>query len=146
MKYNIHLKFKKFVENIKIKTSELFSYSFCKEVTKYIIQDNSDNISILEDKVNFNKIIKYKIIKLLNEDFEPTIQEIFDFMCQQILSSIESCFEYKNLKNKVKEVFYNYAQEQKNKVVNFYNEIYNLETENVLTYNNNDLIFKTNNC
>ena len=145
MKYNIHLKFKKFVENIKIKTSELFSYSFCKEVTKYIIQDNSDNISILEDKVNFNKIIKYKIIKLLNEDFEPTIQEIFDFMCQQILSSIESCFEYKNLKNKVKEVFYNYAQEQKNKVVNFYNEIYNLETENVLTYNNNDLIFKTNN-
>ena len=144
MKYNIHLKFKKFVENVKIKTSELFSYSFCKEVTIYIIQDNSDNIPILEDKVNFNKIIKHKIIKLLNEDFEPTIQDIFGFMCQQILSSIENCFEYKNLKNKVKEVFYNYAQEQKNKVVNFYNEIYNLETENVLTYNN-DLIFKTNN-
>ena len=84
MKYHLHLKFKEYIEKTKIKMSDLLTESFCKEVTHNILQNNSDNISILEDNVAFNNLIKPKIIKILS-DFEPTISEIFDYMNKQII-------------------------------------------------------------
>ena len=143
MKYHIHLKFKEYIEKTKIKMSELLTESFCKEVTHNILQFNSDNISILEDNVAFNNLIKPKIIKILS-DFEPTISEIFDYMNKQIYPIIENSFgNYKKLKLVIEKLFNDYGKEQKIKVQNFCNEIYYLETENVLTYNN-DLLNKSN--
>ena len=143
MKYHLHLKFKEYIEKTKIKMSDLLTESFCKEVTHNILQYNSDNISILEDNVAFNNLIKPKIIKILS-DFEPTISEIFDYMNKQIYPIIENSFgNYKKLKSTIEKLFSDYGKEQKIKVQNFCNEIYYLETENVLTYNN-DLLNKSN--
>ena len=143
MKYHIHLKFKEHIEKTKIKMSELLSDSFCAEVTHNIIQFNSDNIPILEDNVAFNTLIKPKIEYIL-EEFEPTIRGIFDYMRAQIIPLIENSFgNYQQLKFKVQELFGEYAEEQKEKALNFYKEIYNLETANVLTYNI-DIINKSN--
>ena len=135
MKYHIDLKFREHIQNTKIKMSELFSKSFCEEVKINIIQTNSDNISILEDNVRFNTLIKPKIIDILN-GFELTIDDIFYYMNKQISSLIDNSFNaYYNLKISVLKIFNDYAQENKNKVENWYNEIYKLETENILTYN-----------
>ncbi len=145
MKYHIHLKFKEHIEKTKIKMSELFTESFCNEITNNIIQYNSDNISILEDTVAFNNLIKQKIIDAFTF-FEPTILDIYDYMNSQIKPLIDNAFGYyHNLKIKVVKIFSDYADEQRKKVQDIFNELYYLETENVLTYNNNDLIFKTNN-
>ena len=143
MKYHIHLKFKEHIEKTKIKMSELFTESFCNEITNNIIQYNSDNISILEDTVAFNNLIKQKIIDVFTF-FEPTILDIYDYMNSQIIPLIDNAFGYyHNLKIKVVKIFTDYADEQRKKVQDIFNELYYLETENVLTYNN-DLIYKVN--
>ena len=143
MKYHIHLKFKEHIEKTKIKMSELFTESFCNEITNNIIQYNSDNISILEDTVDFNNLIKQKIIDAFTF-FEPTILDIYDYMNRQIKPLIDNAFGYyHNLKIKVVKIFTDYADEQRKKVQDIFNELYYLETENVLTYNN-DLIYKLN--
>ena len=143
MKYHIHLKFKEHIEKTKIKMSELFTESFCNEITNNIIQYNSDNISILEDTVAFNNLIKQKIIDAFTF-FEPTILDIYDYMNSQIIPLIDNAFGYyHNLKIKVVKIFTDYADEQRKKVQDIFNELYSLETENVLTYNN-DLIYKVN--
>ena len=144
MKYHLHLKFKEHIEKTKIKMSDLLCEDFCNEITHNIIQSSSDNISILEDNVAFNTLIKSKI-KILFSEFEQTISDIFDYMNKQIYPLIEYSFGYyKKLAIKVVKLFNDYAKEQKSKVQNFYKEIYYLETENVLTYNN-DLLNKCNN-
>ena len=144
MKYHLHLKFKEHIEKTKIKMSDLLCEDFCNEITHNIIQSSSDNISILEDNVAFNTLIKSKI-KILFSEFEQTISDIFDYMNKQIYPLIENSFGYyKKLSIKVVKLFNDYAKEQKSKVQNFYQEIYYLETENVLTYNN-DLLNKCNN-
>ena len=143
MKYHIHLKFKEHIEKTKIKMSELFTESFCNEVTNNIIQFNADNISILEDTVAFNTLIKQKIIDAFIF-FEPTILDIYDYMNSQIIPLIDSSFgDYYNLKIKVVKIFSDYADEQRKKVQDIFKELYYLETENVLTYNS-DLINKVN--
>ena len=143
MKYHIHLKFKEHIEKTKIKMSELFTESFCNEITNNIIQYNSDNISILADTVAFNNLIKQKIIDAFTF-FEPTILDIYDYMNSQIKPLIDNAFGYyHNLKIKVVKIFTDYADEQRKKVQDIFNELYSLETENVLTYNN-DLIYKVN--
>ena len=143
MKYHIHLKFKEHIEKTKIKMSELFTESFCNEVTNNIIQFNADNISILEDTVAFNTLIKQKIIDAFIF-FEPTILDIYDYMNSQIIPLIDSSFgDYYNLKIKVVKIFSDYADEQRKKVQDIFKELYYLETENVLTYNN-DIINKVN--
>ena len=143
MKYHIHLKFKEHIEKTKIKMSELFTESFCNEVTNNIIQFNADNISILEDTVAFNTLIKQKIMDAFIF-FEPTILDIYDYMNSQIIPLIDSSFgDYYNLKIKVVKIFSDYADEQRKKVQDIFKELYYLETENVLTYNN-DLINKVN--
>jgi hypothetical protein len=91
MKYHIHLKFKEHIEKTKIKMSELFTESFCNEVTNNIIQFNADNISILEDTVAFNTLIKQKIIDAFIF-FEPTILDIYDYMNSQIRPLIDNTF------------------------------------------------------
>jgi len=143
MKYHIHLKFKEHIEKTKIKMSELFTESFCNEVTNNIIQFNADNISILEDNIAFNTLIKQKIIDAFIF-FEPTILDIYDYMNSQIIPLIDSSFgDYYNLKIKVVKIFSDYADEQRKKVQDIFKELYYLETENVLTYNN-DIINKVN--
>jgi hypothetical protein len=143
MKYHIHLKFKEHIEKTKIKINELFTESFCNEVTNNIIQFNADNISILEDTVAFNTLIKQKIIDAFIF-FEPTILDIYDYMNSQIRPLIDNTFgDFDNLKNKVVEIFSDYADEQRKKVQDIFKELYYLETENVLTYNS-DLINKVN--
>ena len=143
MKYHIHLKFKEHIEKTKIKMSELFTESFCNEVTNNIIQFNADNISILEDTVAFNNLIKQKIIDAFIF-FEPTILDIYDYMNSQIKPLIDNAFGYyHNLKIKVVKIFTDYADEQRKKVQDIFKELYYLETENVLTYNS-DLINKVN--
>ena len=143
MKYHIHLKFKEHIEKTKIKMSELFTESFCNEVTNNIIQFNADNISILEDTVAFNTLIKQKIIDAFIF-FEPTILDIYDYINNQIIPLIDSSFgDYYNLKIKVVKIFSDYADEQRKKVQDIFKELYYLETENVLTYNS-DLINKVN--
>ena len=49
--------------------SDLLCENFSNEITHNIIQSNSDNISILEDNVSFNTLIKPKI-KILFSEFE----------------------------------------------------------------------------
>ena len=143
MKYHIHLKFKEHIEKTKIKMSELFTESFCNEITNNIIQFNADNISILEDTVAFNTLIKQKIIDAFIF-FEPTILDIYDYMNSQIIPLIENAFgDYNNLKIKAVKIFNDYADEQRKKVQDIFKELYYLETENVLTYNS-DLINKVN--
>jgi hypothetical protein len=143
MKYHIHLKFKEHIEKTKIKMSELFTESFCNEVTNNIIQFNADNISILEDTVAFNTLIKQKIIDAFIF-FEPTILDIYDYMNSQIIPLIDNAFgDFYNLKIKVVKIFSDYADEQRKKVQDIFKELYYLETENVLTYNS-DLINKVN--
>ena len=73
--------------------SDLLCENFCNEITHNIIQSNSDNISILEDNVAFNILIKSKI-KILLSKFEPTISDIFDYMNKQIYPLIENSFGY----------------------------------------------------
>ena len=143
MKYHIHLKFKEHIEKTKIKMSELFTESFCNEVTNNIIQFNADNISILEDTVAFNTLIKKKIIDAFSF-FEPTILDIYDYMLSQIMPLLDNAFgDFYNLKIKVVKIFCDYADEQRKKVQDIFKELYYLETENVLTYNS-DLINKVN--
>ena len=143
MKYHIHLKFKEHIEKTKIKISELFTESFCNEVTNNIIQFNADNISILEDTVAFNTLIKQKIIDAFIF-FEPTILDIYDYMLSQIMPLLDNAFgDFYNLKIKVVKIFCDYADEQRKKVQDIFKELYYLETENVLTYNS-DLINKVN--
>ena len=143
MKYHIHLKFKEHIEKTKIKISELFTESFCNEVTNNIIQFNADNISILENTVAFNTLIKQKIIDAFIF-FEPTILDIYDYMNSQIIPLIDNAFgDFYNLKIKVVKIFSDYADEQRKKVQDIFKELYYLETENVLTYNS-DLINKVN--
>ena len=143
MKYHIHLKFKEHIEKTKIKISELFTESFCNEVTNNIIQFNADNISILENTVAFNTLIKQKIIDAFIF-FEPTILDIYDYMQSQIMPLLDNAFgAFYNLKIKVVKIFCDYADEQRKKVQDIFKELYYLETENVLTYNS-DLINKVN--
>lgn len=144
MKYHIDLEFRKHIEETKQKMSHLFSENFCNEVTHNIIQTNSDKISILEDDVHFNTLIKPKIEMVFSE-FETIILNIFDYMNNQIIPLLINSFgKYKKLVPRVIKIYNDYAQRQKNEVQNFYKKTYYLEIENVLTYNI-DLNYKNNN-
>ena len=143
MNYQIYLNFKEHIEKTKIKISELFTEDFCNEITNNCIQTNSDNISTLEDNIAFNILINQKIINLFM-DFEPLILDIYDYMNSQIIALIDIAFgDLQYLKFKVEQLFGDYADEQRKKVQNIYKELYDLETEIILTYNN-DLLNKVN--
>ena len=143
LKYDIQLKFRMHIKNVKHKINELFTLPFCNQVTNNIIQFNSDNIPILEDIIPFKLLLLPKIKEILS-DFEPTIRDIFDYMINNINPIINEAFgNFKPLEKKVSKLYSNYSLEQKKKMLDFYEEIYFLETENISTFNI-DIINKVN--
>ena len=118
-------------------------YHFVNQITYNIIQFNSDNIPILEDITPFKLLLLPKIKEILS-DFEPTIRDIYDYMINSINPIINECFwNFKTLEKKVSKLYSNYSLEQKKKMLDFYEEIYFLETENISTFNV-DIINKVN--
>ena len=143
LKYDIQLKFKKHIKSVKNKINELFTLPFCNQVTNNIIQFNSDNIPILEDITRFKLLLIPKIKDILS-DFEPTIRDIFDYMISNINPIINEAFgNFKPLERKVSKLYSSYSLEQKKRMLDFYEEIYFLETENISTFNI-DIINKVN--
>ena len=143
LKYNIQIKYRKHIKNAKLKMNDLFTLSFCNRVTNNIKQFNSDNIPILEDIVPFKSLLRPKIQEILS-DFKPTINELFDDMKNNINSLIKESFEvFKPLESKIKNLYSKYSLAQKKKMIDFYDEIYFLETENISTFNI-DIINKVN--
>ena len=139
MKYDIQLAYSKHVRNVKIKINTLFSKSFCDEITNNIIQNNSDNINIIEDTIAFNHLIKPKVEDILS-GFNKTIDYIFDNMVKKIQPIIKASFGgYENLLEKVSNIFYEYSENKKEKMLKFYKQIFKLETENISTFDKMNL-------
>ena len=144
LKYDIQLIFRNHIKKVKDKINELFSLSFCKQITDNIIQFNSDSIPIIENDCNFNNLLKPKIEEILS-DFQITINDIYQYMIDNIKPIIYDSFNnFKGLKIKVCEIYLDYSNEQKKKMLEFYNEIYSLEIENISTFNIN-ILDKVNN-
>ena len=144
LKYDIQLIFRNHIKKVKDKINELFSLSFCKQITDNIIQFNSDSIPIIENDCNFNNLLKPKIEEILS-DFQITINDIYQYMLDNIKPIIYDSFDnFKGLKIKVCEIYLDYSNEQKKKMLEFYNEIYSLEIENISTFNIN-ILDKVNN-
>ena len=144
LKYDIQLIFRNHIKKVKNKINELFSLSFCKQITDNIIQFNSDSIPIIENDCNFNNLLKPKIEEILS-DFQITINDIYQYMLDNIKPIIYDSFDnFKGLKIKVCEIYLDYSNEQKKKMLEFYNEIYSLEIENISTFNIN-ILDKVNN-
>ncbi len=139
MKYDIQLAYSKHVRNVKIKINTLFSKSFCDEITNNIIQNNSDNINIIEDNIAFNHLIKPKVEDILS-GFNKTIDYIYDNMVKKIEPIIKASFGgYENLLEKVSNIFYEYSEKKKEKMLKFYKQIFKLETENISTFDKMNL-------
>jgi hypothetical protein len=144
LKYDIQLIFRNHIKKVKDKINELFSLSFCNQITDNIIQFNSDSIPIIENDCNFNNLLKPKIEEILS-DFQITINDIYQYMIDNIKPIIYDSFDnFKGLKIKVCEIYLDYSNEQKKKMLEFYNEIYSLEIENISTFNIN-ILDKVNN-
>lgn len=144
LNYEIQLKFRKHVKNVKNKINKLLDLSFSNQLTFNTIQFNSSNISILENNSIFGKLLKPKVEEILS-DFELIINEIFDYMMNNINPIIkESFWEFQNLEKKVSKLYSKYSSNQKEKMMKFYEQIYYLETENIYTFNTS-LIDKVNN-
>ena len=75
LKYQIKLYYIEHIKNVKKKINDVFTLSFCTQVSNNMIQQNSDHISILEDDAIFNNLLKPKINDILL-DFEITINKI----------------------------------------------------------------------
>ena len=143
IKYNIQLIYRKLIKKVKIKMNELFTLAFCNRVTNNIKQYNSDNICILADVIPFNSLLNPKIKEILS-DFKPTIIEIYDYVTNNINFIIRESFgEFKSLEYKIKNLYSKYSSTQKKKMIENYEEIYYLETENISTFNI-DIINKLN--
>ena len=144
LNYEIQLKFRKHLKNVKNKINKLLDLSFSNQLTFNTIQFNSSNISILENNSIFGKLLKPKVEEILS-DFELIINEIFDYMMNNINPIIkESFWEFQNLEKKVSKLYSKYSSNQKEKMMKFYEQIYYLETENIYTFNTS-LIDKVNN-
>jgi hypothetical protein len=144
LKYDIQLKFRNHIKEVKQKMNELLTLPFCNQVTNNIVQYNSDNIPVLEDITIFNILLKPKVKEILS-DFELTINDIFDYMLNNIKPIIiESFGDFNKLSKKVNKLYLDYAGKQKEKMLDFYKEIYFLETENISAFNIS-IIDKVNN-
>jgi hypothetical protein len=144
LKYDIQLKFRNHIKKVKQKMNELLTLPFCNQVTNNIVQYNSDNIPVLEDITIFNILLKPKV-KVILSDFEFTINDIFNYMLNNIKPIIiESFGDFNKLSKKVNILYLDYAKKQKEKMLDFYKEIYFLETENISAFNIS-IIDKVNN-
>ena len=74
LNYEIQLKFRKHLKNVKNKINKLLDLSFSNQLTFNTIQFNSSNISILENNSIFGKLLKPKVEEILS-DFELIINE-----------------------------------------------------------------------
>jgi len=135
LKYEIKLKYIAHIKKVKQKINDVFTLAFCNQVTNNIVQYNSDHIPILEDDAIFNNLLKPKINDILS-NFEITINNIYEYMLFNINPAIDISFKnFELLKRKVMNLYKNYAKDQKEKMLNFYEEIKSLEEKNVSTFN-----------
>ena len=134
LKYEIKNEYQIYIKRAKEKVNEFLTLEFCNYVTNNIRQINSDNITILEDKVPFDLLIIPKLKDILN-----TFEEVIDIIYQKIKIKIEefirkSFIQYTNLKNKVIELYKLYSDTQFQKMNKFYKEICLLETKNINSF------------
>ena len=133
--YEIKSKFRVHIKKVKEKISEFFSLQFCNSITNNIIQYNSENIHIIEDVTPYHILLRPKI-KDIFSDFDNTINDIFNYIITQINPFINESFgNFESLQKKVCKIYKNYSLKQKNKMLDFYNQIKFLETEKLSTFN-----------
>ena len=134
LKYEMMEDYKEYIVEAKKKLNEFFSLKFCDYITDNIKQTNSDKITILEDDIPFDLLIIPKIKEFL-DIFRDIISKIYEKIKKAIIAYIESSFKkFINLKNKVKELYNEYSKNQNDKMMIFYQEIYNLETKNIYSF------------
>ena len=134
LKYEIQQKYKIYIEKSKEKVNEFLTLDFCNYVTKNIKQTNSDKITILEDEIPFKLLITPKINEIL-KIFDNIIKDIYDLIIKNVEKDINTSFgDYKNLENKVKELYEAYTKSQYDKMQKFYKEICLLETRNITSF------------
>lgn len=144
IKHIIKLKYIDYTKNLKIKMNDLLTEASCKEVTKQIVENNSNNLLILEDSVDFNSLIKPKIDDILRGS-DVIIMDVYKLMCDQIKPIINISFEnYQTLRTEFRKYFDEYALQLYEEVHEFYTKLKELQTCIIFTYNNMELISKVN--
>jgi len=146
MKYQIKIIFLKYKENTKKKKmNKLLNENFISLVTNNTIQINADSIATLEDTVPFQKLIKPELISIL-DGLDNVISEVYIYMKNEIDSIIDDSFgKYEYLIEKVKDLFNEYSYDKKSHVEEFFKEnIMELYTSFIITYDDEGLISKTN--
>ena len=134
LKYEIHVQYENYIKQSKEKVNDFLTLEFCNYVTNNIKMTNIDQITILEDKIPFQLLITPKIKDIL-KTFEEVINNIYKLIKENIGISINNCFgEFKNLKDKVNEIYDDYSELQFKNMKNIYNEICLLETSNISSF------------
>lgn len=144
MKNWIKLKYNDYIKSTKLKISDLLTESYYNKIVEYTKQHNANNLSILEDSIPYDILIKEKLKEILN-GLDLVINEIYDYVHNRICNLFYESFgrELKYLRLKVIELFDKYGMEQMNKVKFYFEETIELVTTYVLT-NDNDLLIKNN--
>lgn len=134
LKYEIHVQYENYIKQSKEKVNDFLTLEFCNYVTNNIKMTNIDQITILEDKIPFQLLITPKIKEILHI-FEEIINNIYKLIKEKIGFSINECFgEFKNLKEKINEIYDDYSELQFKNMKNIYNEICLLETSNISSF------------
>ena len=134
LKYEIHEEYKKYIIKSKEIVNEFLTLDYCDYVTNNIKQTNIDKITILEDEIPFKLLITPKIKDILNI-FKEIISNINLKIINQIKDDISDSFgKFKNLENKIKDIYEEYTKSQYDKMEKFYKEIYLLETSNITSF------------
>ncbi len=134
LKYEIHVQYENYIKQSKEKVNDFLTLDFCNYVTNSIKMTNIDQITILEDKIPFELLITPKIKDIL-KIFEEIINNIYKLIKEKIGISINNCFrDFKNLNDKVNEIYDDYSELQFKNMKNIYNEICLLETNNITSF------------
>ena len=134
LKYEIHEEYENYIKKSKEKVNDFLSKEFCDYVTNNIEQTNSDKITILEDDVPFKLLITPKIKEILSV-FEEIIGKIYEKIINKINNNITDSFgKYKNLENKIKDIYKEFTAIHYEKIKKFYEEICLLEIKNISTF------------
>ena len=134
LKFEIHDEYGVYIKKSKEKVNEFFTLEFCNYVTSNIKQVNSDNITIKEDEIPFQRLITPKIEEILNV-FEEVIDSIYRKIKAKIEEYIKNSFiKYTNLKIEVIKLYNKYSDNQYNKMQKFYKELCLLETKNISSF------------
>ena len=134
LKYEIHEEYENYIKTSKEKVNDFLSKEFCDYVTNNIEQTNSDKITILEDDVPFKLLITPKIKEILSV-FEEIIGKFYEKIINKINNNITDSFgKYKNLENKIKDIYKEFTAIHYEKIKKFYEEICLLEIKNISTF------------